>query len=219
MRSRVASVLFVAALAAISRGQITKTSKGYLFRLKFVQGRSYTYSFLVDMTTPTSASPMRVEGPLNIRILSVKGQTANVQATVGPLSMAGQTMPQQSTTVQETTTGRIVGGGDQIQQLAIPLPSTPKKPGETWTGSTKLGLYGSTEKVATKYRFTGIARAGGHELAHLKVSLTGSGQTTINGSGDIYLLVADGSMWQSTTRFSLALQQVKMRGTTAITRK
>jgi len=215
--------LIVLALVSSGVTQVRKTAKGYLFRHKFVVGKRIAYSFSTEMTAPNSAQQVHLTGPVTLRVLKVTGSWAQVDSDAGPFNLNGKVVgqygPQIGAVVEMTNTGKVVGGGDQIQQLAVLFPPGPVRPGQTWSGTTKISVYGTMEPVTSSYSFAGMTKIAGHSAGHLEVSLSGLGKTKVKGSGEIYILVEDGSIWQSTSRFTVELPQITMNAVTKLLRK
>jgi hypothetical protein len=212
------------ALPAISGAQIKKVGPGYLFRVKFTQGKVLKYGISSNVNMPSAGRTFAVSGPFSLKVLSINGDTATLQATIGPLSANGRAMNKpQIMTIKENTRGKVVGGGaSSMQQMSIALPEKPVSPGSTWTGETSVaGGMGPTH-VSAKYKFVGIKNSGGHQMAQLAITVSSSGSATTSGTGTVFLLMEDGSLWSSTTNMSISGAQTggnAMKMNIVVTRK
>lgn len=216
MNLRFLGILAVAAsLASISTAQITKQGGGYLLRMKFAKGAKMSYSMVVSGNASGNAFSMNT--PMTMTVTSTSGTNGTLAYSVGPMKMtmngtpmnAGASQPMKSTVTMDNR-GKVLGGGaGSSPSGSITLPAQPIPVGGTWSGSTSVaGGPGGAMKVSGNYKLLGITSVNGISCARIAVTLTGSGASSVSGSGTIYLAVSDGSLVKNDTKMSVKTPQL-----------
>lgn len=200
----VALVLF-AGIMGNAHAQIIKKSNGYLFRMKFTKGAIVHYQAdSVAGGLGANGQGIKFGLPIVWKVLDVKSGIATVEATIGPVLLGEQQVMKASVTkVQLNSQGKPVAPSTGAQQLTPVLPAVPIKPGATWTASLPMTspAGGMKKTINATYKFTGIKSVEGKQVAVINVSTTGESK----GSGVIYLLVSDGSLYQSTLNMDVTV--------------
>ena len=204
--SRIAlCIVTCSALAASSHAQIKKVSGGYEFRMKFVSGRQYNYTLKSKFNMASSGFKMDISGPVTMKTLSASGDSAQVQASLGPLSAGNKVVsPKQTVKFKQDRFGNVSGAGS-VQQMSVQLPKKPVNPGASWTAQTGVQTMGAATKVTAKYTFVGMKNLAGHQVAQIKVSYKSTGGTSTSGTGTVYLLAEDCSLYSTTTSLTLQI--------------
>lgn len=184
------------AAPAVAPAQVTRQGDGYLLRVKFTKGQTIRYTIANSISTSAqgNSTPQAMSIPLSIRVMSVAGNVATLEASVGP--MGGQSQPQRQT-MRMDTRGKVVGGpAEGIQSLTgVAMPQGPVRIGQSWKDTVQvpspLGPISST----TTYTFRGIKSVGGRSVAELDITMTGKGSSLgLTGSGKVQILVSDGTL-------------------------
>lgn len=200
-------------LASLSSAQITRQGSGYLFRMKFVTGQVMKYSVVSTMGgINAGGKPMEISLPMVWKVASVAGGIATVDTTVGPVTVGKQTMMQPTKNrVQISSQGKVVGNTGVGQQVAPSLPTGPVKIGQSWSSSSAISTgMGPAQDVKATYTFKGLRSIGGKQVAELSVLTTGQA----SGKGAMFLLVSDGSLFQSRLAMDLKVQSPDGKGVT-----
>lgn len=192
MRYKAVLVLFAAGMvfggAKPAEAQITKQGAGYLFRMKFVPNAKASYT--VTASNPMSSNPIKMT--MTQVIKSVKNGIATIEFKINSTSQGN--VPRDPMTMQMDSRGRLVGnaaGGMGSMGNNIELPQGPIAIGQTWKGEVS-GAQGM--KVSATYKFVGIKKIGNFDCAQVAVSSTGGmAQMKMNGTGTVYMRLADGS--------------------------
>jgi hypothetical protein len=199
------TLLCLSSLAVGANAQIKKVSGGYLFRLKFVAGRTYNYTIASQVHMGSVETVL--SGPAQFKILKLNSNGANVQASFGPIKAGGQVFsPKQSLSFDEDHRG-VVNGKGGIQQMSVEMPPAPKQVGDSWTAKTGIAASGGPTNVEAKYKFMGLKTVDGHQVAVLSVNYKSSGTATAAGTGVIYLLIEDGSLYSTATKLKVGMGQ------------
>lgn len=209
----------VACLVLLSTGagaQITKVGQGYQFRMKFVKGQSLKYLInsevmLVAAPGGSKPTPMKITIPTTQTVMEVKNKIATILFSTGPVQMNGQPFGNQGAetqTVQMDSRGKAVGGTKLPQGLNTELPAKPIRVGETWTSTVPfagpMGGGGGGQLKST-YKFLGLKNVAGKQVAELAVSAASTGIGGPSGSGKMFLIAADGSMFKADIAMKMAM--------------
>ncbi|CAN5454763.1 hypothetical protein BH11ARM2_BH11ARM2_28700 [soil metagenome] len=205
-------------LAAFSSAQVTKVGSAYQFRLKLAAGTSYKYSMnIIQKGTTTPGGGIAVKVPFSQKVVSITGDTATITYSAGPIMLNGQPLsPKPSVgTAKMSRQGKVVGGSMAAGQGVAVFPATPVMPGSSWSSDVPLGGMGASGGSTAKatYRFVGVKNVGGKQVAELAVTVVGTGQTKVNGSGTTYVLLTDGAPWKS--NLTIKISGIQAQGTTA----
>lgn len=214
-------MLALAALPAHGLSQVKKVGgNAYLFRMKFVPGKTYRYGIESKVASGSQIKPFTITGPMTLKVVAVSGDTARINADLGPLSSNGQVVkPTTSVTFKEDTRGKVTGGTGGVQQIGVVLPSEPKKIGQTWDAQTAMmSASGTPTTVKAHYRLIGMSTVAGHKAAKLGVSFKMSEPTPSTGHGTIFLLADDCSLWSTNVGVQLSFGGTNMHLTMGMTR-
>jgi hypothetical protein len=184
------------ALPTLAEAQVTKKGSAYQFRTKFKKGQVIKYQFDTTIAGPQA---MTIEMPMKMSVLNVVKDIADIEATVGPISMNGKAMGQPGTGVQTQTfkmnnMGKVVGNNAKAVGLGASLPEKPIPVGGTYTATLPLGPAAGGGNAKATYKFKGIKNVDGRPVAELAVTVASAGTQKLGGSGTIFLLVSDGSL-------------------------
>ena len=173
--------------------------------MKFTPGSTMTYKVLSSMGGKASGdNTMKISLPMVWKVVSVSKGIATVDTSVGPVTVGTQTMMQPTKNrLQINALGQVQGGRGQGQQVSPTLPAKPIRVGQSWSANTPVSMpMGQQQKLTATYTFKGVKTVAGKQVAELGVVTTG--QAT--GSGSMLLLVADGSVYQSTLKMNLTVK-------------
>ncbi len=173
--------------------QISKTSRGYTMKMKWVKGQSMTYIMNTKMTGTKQQIP-DMKMPMKMRVTDVTNGVATIQTAVGPFGKGGKAT---ETTVKIDSTGRPVGGNNQMMSSfgAAGFPKHPIKIGESWKSSLPVQTPMGSMNVVSVYRFKGVNRIGGKEVADLDVRISGASKgMSLSGGGTMTLFTSDASL-------------------------
>lgn len=197
----------LAALLACCRlpasGQIKQQAGGYLFRLRLKAGQTLFYNIHSTASSKAFTRSLLITGPLSLQVTAVKNSVGTVLETVGPLRSQVQTVPAQRIQFKEDALGHAVQGREGGQNMVIPYPAGPKKPGQSWEGDTLVQGLGPSTHAHAVYRFAGLRKVEGQLMAELYVTFTVRGASAATGKGAILLLMADGSIWKTSVNLTL----------------
>ena len=207
--------------------QISKQGNGYLFRMKFTKGQTITY--VMKMNSQVGAQPANVAMQLTQKTVAVAsgGKTATVNVTVGQPLLNGKPLPQNSKgpktstkptsmTLTVDSMGHVQGGQ---QQTSIDLPSNPVAVGGTWKSSSSINQVGVSMEVFQTYKFIGMERVGGVNAAKVAVTMKGTGQIALTGSGTAWLSMADGWLIKNDSTMIITMGQMVIPSKVTIVRK
>jgi hypothetical protein len=205
-----AALLVVAFAPASAHAQIAKSGKAYLLRLKFKAGESRKYT----LSTELSGLPigkdgkLKLSGPLEETVASVKGKNATINVSVGALKTAdGQAFGQPSTsTITVDELGNATGSEMGQSSFGVHFPKNPVKIGETWTHQTQLAGAGGGGTVTATYKFNGIKKVGKQQLADISFTIGAAGMVK-SGSGQTFLLPSNGALITTTMKILVANPQ------------
>jgi hypothetical protein len=205
------AALLLAALApSAASAQIAKSGKAYLLRLKFRAGedRKYTLSTELSGIAAAPGGGIKLSGPLEEKIISVKGKTANVTVSIGALKTKdGQAFGEpQSTTITVDELGNASGSVTGQSSFGVHFPKNPVKIGETWTHETQIGGATGGSSVVATYKFNGIKKVGKQQLADISFTIGTSGMVK-GGSGRTYLQPSNGALVSTSMKILVANPQ------------
>lgn len=217
-----AIILFAAAPA-----QVTKHGNGYLFRMKYSPGKKVTFkvvssgsvqgqSFKSDMSISQTVKKV------NKGIATISASLSDVKITFGSRTMT-QPIPAnlKHVTLDMDAQGHVKGNSAATQQqTSIAYPDKPIAIGSSWNSVTTVPRPGGqTMKVNATYKFLGLATVDGQKAAKIQMTLKGTGQTAMNGSGISYIALSDGWMLKSSTNMTVSMGSMKMPMTVVLTRE
>lgn len=218
------------ALAALSIGaasaQITKVGSAYQFRMKFVPGRTTTYTIVSNGSMQGQVFSSKQS--LTQKILKIVNGVGTLQGSLGDATvvMNGKTMQQpmppqmKNVSYEMDSRGRPTKGNNQ--QTAISLPEKPITVGTSWTASTSMpggaGMPGGMQ-MSTTYKFVGFEKVNGINTAKILGTLKSSGRMSMTGSGFTWLDPADGSLVKSSIKTTMTMGQNSIPMTILVTRK
>ncbi len=190
-------------LPAASYSQVTEKNGLYDFRVKLVAGKKISY-----MNSVVALGGITVNLPISMKVLSVTGGKATVETVTGPGTMNGQSMGQNAVTEKAVIDmkGQPAGAGSTGTGTVFgSIPSKPIKVGATWTGKapTNNSSIGMKDITAT-YTFVGVKNVKGKQVAEIKITIKGAGESSMSGSGFVHILTADGLL--ATSKLSMALK-------------
>jgi hypothetical protein len=195
------AVAAVALLGLVSYAvpQIAKSGNGYLLRMKFTKGQTIRYNMTTTVEGQGAQGMGNVTMPFSMNVKDVKGDVATLVYTVGPISMGGKQMDGKPQTIemQMNSRGEPVGqNASQAPMGGVTLPKGPISVGQTWNSSMKVNQPFPME-VKTTYRLVGIKTVDGRQVADINMSMTSGGQISTKGSGNMLLLLSDGSLYRA----------------------
>lgn len=200
-----AVVACVAVMPSVASAQVKKVGNGYLLRMKYVKGQTHSRTLTTTISGLPANTPsplikngtMKLIAPYKETVDSVAGNVATVTVTLGPFTSPGMDQPVQPVT---KTTGKVdnlgnrVGGGPTGGSFGAHFPKDPVKVGGMWTSKVPMsGMASAGGQAEAKFKFGGIKKVKGRDLAILTISLVPNAQIK-SGSGTMYLLPSDGSL-------------------------
>lgn len=218
--------LVVAGLSA--NAQITKQGGGYLLRAKYVSGKKIDY--VMDAKGAASGTAFTMRMPLKTKVTGVTKGIATITYVVGPIAMTFNGKPMnnpamgskaETVTIKMDSRGNVVGGDKAMSNVgSIGLPEKPIPVGGSWsaTTDTPAGPAG-TMKVNATYKLVGFETVGGIKSAKIAITLKGSGQANVKGSGTVWLAMADGSLVKNSTTMNVSTGGMEVPMTMSVTRK
>jgi hypothetical protein len=217
-------------LNAMGMAQISKQGDAYLFRVKHTKGQVLKYKMTVNASGPGQTLLMNTPIVSTVTAVDAKG-AGTLQYKVGPVAMtlngkplqAGQGQNQVKTTsVKVDNLGNAVGGDLSAAKSAgsVGFPTAAVKIGGSWKAKSvaKTMNVGDMNVDAT-YKFVGLASTPKGQAAKLSVSMTGTGNAKVKGTGTMLVLLADGTLFSSTNSMQITIGQQTMPMTVSITRQ
>ena len=198
------AILAIGTLVAVSHGQVAKSGSGYLFRMKFAKGQKASYS--MTMSGQMTGQKFSMAMPMAMTVTGVSGGVGTMDYKVGPMSMilngkpVNQPPQVRNVTIKQDARGNIIGGqGAQMGGMnSIGLPAKPIRIGNTWTAKTKTASATGPMDVQATYKFIGIEQVGSRQAAKIGITMKGTGQANVTGTGTMWLAMADGSLVKTT---------------------
>lgn len=184
------------ALTSPANAQVTQQGAGYLMRIKWERGKSYSFNLNIAVNMGgANAKPMQMRSPMSMKVASVANGVATLDVTVTPPAMGSQPATPRKSQVKVDNRGRTVGG-DQSMSLLIGLPQGPVKVGGTWKDSFNArNQMGAPMKVNATYTLKAVKTVGGRRVAEITTSNSGSGSgMSASGSGTYTVDLADGML-------------------------
>lgn len=205
-----ALVLCALALSAGATAQVSKQGSAYLFRVKYSKGQKLSYNLAATITMPPglAAGPQKLTAPIIMVVKEVKAGVATIDYQAGPFLMNGRkTTEKQSAILKQDTRGRIVSGDATYTNVSsMALPEKPIKVGESWKAQTTTSAGGGQPvKMNATYTFRGIKTVKGKSVAVVGVVMKSAEGIAMAGSGDLTLLVSDGSVVTSSTSLKIEM--------------
>jgi len=204
---RTPALCFLVAAAALSFGQVSKSGTGYLFRAKYTKGQKMTYTMNVS-STGLGSQGMKMTSPIVMTVKGVAKGIATVEVKTGPAVMNGKSQGKSETqTVQLDSRNKPVGGKSSFEGIAsFTFPEKPVAVGATWTGTAQMTTQMGNVDLQAKYKFIGLKKVAGKQIAEVKTSFTGSLMGKITGEATTWVLVTDGSLMKSDGKMFLEIQ-------------
>ncbi len=204
MRGITTALVGSVVLAAPLLAQVTSQSGGYLMRIKWEAGNSYSFKITSATSMPGStAKPFEMTGGYSIKVKSVKNNVATVDFKSTPIG-SGDPMEE---TMQVDNRGKVLNADSKPAGVDFTLlPVKAIKINETWSNKQVLPSPIGDLTVNTTYRLVGVKKVGFKEFAEVNLGLTSTGQD-ITGSGHGVMLIdmADGMLFSSNMRQSLKM--------------
>ena len=148
----VIALLAMTAVPCTSPAQVRKTKAGYLLRMKWTKGASYSYD--ITITTEFAGQSVPRSSTASKKVLDVSDGVASVEVTV-PNLMTNEPATQ---TLQADSLGFL---GDDAAAGGVGGPKFPEqavRPGDSWTTETSVEVMGIALTTTTVYTFKGLER-------------------------------------------------------------
>jgi len=201
MSTRLAKIpacgLLAAGLFVCAHGQIVQTKDGkYSFRTRYAPGAVISYQTLAGEATPSGALKLpAIESPMVIKVLSNKGGNAVIRITTGP-GVFGTTQVFEKTSIDMPMDNR----NSSLGTGSLKFPNAPIGIGASWKAMMPLKIAsGLPAKLDATYRFLGVKKINGINLAVLSFDMTGPAE----GSGLMYIRTSDGTLESTETTVRL----------------
>jgi hypothetical protein len=184
-------------VVALSFAQVTKSGTGYLMRMKWSKGASYSYS--ITNATVMNGQSFSMPMTLVTKVDSVANGIANVTNTI---TMNGQTQ-----TMKAKMDGRgVVGGVEGMAGFNPPkLPEKAVTVGSTWKDTQNITQGGMSLKTETTYTFKGLETVGKVSCAVLDVVTSVTGSMPAKGTGKMYVEVATGQLYKGNVNTTMTM--------------
>lgn len=150
--------------------QVVQTPKGYLFRLKFQQGKVYTFLAPTEISG-ISNSPLHLQLKFYVKVLHVAKGHATLKGTmISPFAMGSQKGPK-SVILEIDSRGYLQGAPSSISGFTVSYPLEPLNIGSSFTSNVAVGLgQGGASGMSTvpaTFKFVGFANYLGTRVAKL----------------------------------------------------
>jgi hypothetical protein len=189
---RTAMIVLGYALALSVEAQVSKAGNGYLLRVKYHQGQVLRYQLNTKTSDNTNQS-IDVSIPIKMRVTGVQGTTYTLRTAVGPVKVGSRQMGRPKVKEAKIDSLGRASVGASNPGMASSFPEKAVKIGDTWTSTMPMAQLGGN--VNAKFRFMGIKKVQGQDVALINLGITSSGGPfTSQGSGVIHVLVSDGSL-------------------------
>jgi hypothetical protein len=186
--------LGILVLAASSSAQVTKQGANYLLRVKYKPGQVLKYSTVSTMSGMQGAQPSKVNMPLVMKVGKVENAVANLNVTVGPVTLGGNELMGAQTMEMQVNNTNQAKSGKNSSLTGAQLPLKPIKVGQTWTNVAPVpDITGANKSMRATYKFQGLKTINGKSMAMISYTLSGG----VSGSGTLYLLAADGTIYSN----------------------
>lgn len=193
-------------IPALSPAQVTTTKEGFLFRKKFIEGDKWVYRVETKVTMGVGRRAPQ-GGSNSVSTLTVKGlqgKSAILELSDAPVKKNER--PTNAFTLKVDELGRIegspVGGG----VVGFALPEKPVKVGDKFNIRLESGA-GNKDIIQHTVKFIGFTTLGKQKLARWDVITAGKGSSVLTGTGQVYLDIKDGSIYQSQMNLTAVVQQ------------
>lgn len=200
-------------LATASQAQVAKSGQGYLFRMQHKAGATLKYGVASSISgMGANGQPLKINLPMNWKVLKVANGIATIDTVVGPVVMGGSTVGEATRNqIQIDNRGKLTGQAGTGQQVTPTFPGKPVRVGQSWSAAAPVDLpMQGQQKVTATYTFKGLKTVAGKQMAELAVKTTG--QAT--GSGSMLILASDGSLYKSNLTLNLKMQGADGKPTT-----
>lgn len=216
-------------MVAAVGAQVSKKGNAYLFRMKFVKGKTSSFTIKTETATGVAASiPVKEK----VMELSKDGKTAHLVIIMSPPNITNNGKPipgsvapaariPRKASAEIDTRGHVSSGDGQSSssQTNIVFPEKPITVGTTWsdTASVPMGT-GAPMEVTQTYKFVGFETVKGTKTAKLALTTHGAGQMTMNGTGTAWVDMADGSILKIASKMSVVMGSMTVPTTVTVTR-
>ncbi len=206
----VLALLLTTAMIASASAQITRSGRGYLFRIKFQQGAVTRYNTTVSHPAEGGVPALKVSLPIVQTVTGIHNGVANLVVRQGPMVINGNPYgPISSIQMKVNSRGKLVGGEIGANSGITAFPETPVRTGQTWGATVPIAamgaMSGGASVVTATYRFIKITKHNGRQVAELHVSYSSKGVTPLQGAGVTYLALTDGIVLASTMKMDVTL--------------
>lgn len=216
MKRIVSLVVIFSCLVVGAYAQITKDGAGYRIKAKFTKGQTLKYDMSIQTKgkdVPANAAKMSM--PFSLTVKEVNKGIATVQYKG---EMMGQKLDQ---TIKINEFGKVVQG-NSVSGVSAHFPNRVLKPGDSWKMDIPVNSpMAAGMKMNGTYKFVGIKRVNGRELAEIAVDMKGSGGTggmTLTGKGTMFYLVSDGQLWSASINQNMGAQNMNLKMVVSIKR-
>lgn len=182
-----------------------KSAPKELLRMRYAAGKAYRWSMKVNFRLGKSSPVTSMNSPLTAKVKSVKGKSATVYYTSGPMKMGGSELaPLQESEVVQNERG-VSTNGVLSNGTVVNLPQKPVAVGESWTGVSNVagGMGGQgDQRVKITYTYLGKTKLNGKNYSRVGMSLSTTGQVSMLGKG-VATLDADGWLFKMAMELSV----------------
>ncbi|MCH7944761.1 MAG: hypothetical protein IIC73_01920 [Armatimonadetes bacterium] len=188
----VIAVLAMTVAPCISPAQVRKTKDGYLLRMKWTKGASYSYD--ITITTEIAGQSLPMNSTSSMKVLDVSGGVASVEVTA-PNPMTNEPVTQ---TLQADSLG-FLGDDGAIGGMGWPkLPKRAIRPGDSWTTETSVDVMGTALTTKTIYTFKGLERIDEVPCVVLTIKTTATtSMLNVTGAGTMYIETRTGQLYKN----------------------
>lgn len=202
--------------------QVSRSGAGYLFRYKYVKGKSYKYA--MDSVAKNPSIKMNVGLKFKVTVLKVGKETSKLRYDIDPVVQNGKPIGRSQTAeVDMDRRGNVVGDSGTVQQLGnVAYPKEAIAIGKSWTRNVNSGAMGFKMNLKGTYKFTGFNTVKGKRYAVLDVKMKNTGDFTVDGSGIMLVDASDGMVYSYKMTMTVAMktsqQSVKLDNIVTIKR-
>ncbi len=189
----------------LSHAQVTATKEGFLFRKKYAEGDKWVYKIETKVTM--GAGKRAPQGnSSSISTLTVKGvesKSAILELAESPVNKKER--PATAYTLKADSLGRIEGSPIGGGVVGFAFPEKPMKVGDKFDMRLESGA--NKDIIQHSVKFMGLSVIEKHKVARWDVLTAGKGSAVLAGTGQVYINVVDGSIFQSQMNLTATIQQ------------
>ncbi len=192
--------LSVLALAATSNAQVVHSKRGYLINIKYTKGQVIKQN--ISMVA-SGRQGLKTNTQIVTKCLDVdKNGIATLEVTTPTAPGKPPTKRKSRVDKHGRPLGNVVDGFSGN----LMWPDQPLKVGETWKGDINMADIGQgTAKMKATYKFVGLKKVDGVQVAVISSYMDLTGQYDIAGTGTINVRVSDGQLHSAT--FNMGMSQ------------